>query len=286
MWKAEGVGAVEVEGLTFSFGITPVLRGLDLVVERGSTLTIFGPNGAGKTTLLKVLAGLLVPTQGSVRIEGMDAMKTPTALRRLIGLISHQTYLYPQLTGRENLEFYGRMYRVADPRREARSMLEQMGLATVMDREVNTYSRGMQQRLSIARALLHRPRVLLLDEPFTGLDHQARGSLASLLGTVGDEERTVIMATHDIDEGLGLSDRVAVLVRGKLALETGAPPWERAAFLARYRDTVAGDGGDASSGSGDGGGGSEGGGGSGDDRSGDGGSGDGGPAARGEVPPA
>lgn len=238
------MGAVEVRNLTFSFGVTPVLRGLDLVVEQGSMLTIFGPNGAGKTTLLKVLAGLLRPSQGSVHIEGMDAAKKPTTLRRLIGLISHQTYVYPQLTGLENLEFYGRMYQVAEPRRQARLMLEEMGLGAVMDREVATYSRGMQQRLSIARALLHRPRLLLLDEPFTGLDHQARESLASLLRAVKDGQRTVIMATHDIDEGLGLSDRVAVLVRGKLALEIGAQPGERAAFLARYRQVLSGSGGD------------------------------------------
>jgi len=249
------VGAVEVRNLTFSFGVTPVLRGLDLVVEQGSMLTIFGPNGAGKTTLLKVLAGLLRPSQGSVHIEGMDAAKKPTTLRRLIGLISHQTYLYPQLTGLENLEFYGRMYQVAEPRRQARLMLEEMGLGAVMDREVATYSRGMQQRLSIARALLHRPRLLLLDEPFTGLDHQARESLASLLRAVKDGQRTVIMATHDIDEGLGLSDRVAVLVRGKLALEIGAQP--------RYRQVLSGSGGDGGSDAG-GDGGSEAGSGSGD----------------------
>lgn len=236
------MSAVQVEDLSFSFGTTPVLRGLSLLVERGSMLTIFGPNGAGKTTFLKVLAGLLRPTRGSVCVEGVDAVKNPGALRRLIGLISHQTYLYPQLSGRENLEFYGRMYGVTDPRREARLMLEQLGLAPIMDREVATYSRGTQQRFSIARALLHRPRVLLLDEPFTGLDQQARESLASLLSTVRDGERTVVMATHDIDEGLGLSDRVAILVRGKLALECGTQLVERGAFLARYREAVAGDG--------------------------------------------
>jgi heme exporter protein A len=233
--------AVEVEDLHFSFGEMRVFRGLRFQAERGSVVSIFGPNGAGKSTFLKILAGLLRPSQGAVRVEGVDTIRTPTSLRRLIGVISHEPYLYPQLTGLENLEFYGRMYGLDDPRAEAGRMSEQMGLTAVMGLEVAAYSRGTRQRLAIARALLHRPRVLLLDEPFTGLDQQARERLAALLGTLRDGERTVVMTTHDVDEGLRLSDRVAVLVRGRLMLETTTHEWERASFLALYRETVAGD---------------------------------------------
>jgi heme exporter protein A len=232
--------AVEVEGLSFSFGAVPVLRGLSFKVERGSVATIFGPNGAGKTTFLKLLAGLLRPSRGTVRVEGVDAGRAPADHRRLIGVISHQPYLYPQLTGLENLEFYGRMYGLKEPRTEARRLMEQMGLSAAMRLEVADYSRGMQQRLAVARALLHHPRVLLLDEPFTGLDYQAREKLAALIGSLRDGEKTVIMTTHDIDEGLGLSDRAAVLARGRIVLETTPQASEREAFLAAYREAVAG----------------------------------------------
>jgi heme exporter protein A len=233
------VPAIEVEGLHFSFGAVHAVRGVSIEVERGTVLTIFGPNGAGKTTFLKVLAGLLRQSEGTVRIEGVEARRDAAGLRRLIGVISHHPYLYPQLTGRENLEFYGRMYGLKDPRSAALRMLEDMGLTSVGDREVSAYSRGMQQRLAVARALLHQPRVLLLDEPFTGLDHQARERLEALLGTLRDGEKTVVMTTHDIDEGLSLSDRVMVLSAGRKVLDAAAPGLDRASFLAQYRDAVA-----------------------------------------------
>jgi heme exporter protein A len=231
--------AIEAEDLTFSFGPVRVLRGVTLRVEQGSVLTVFGPNGAGKTTLLKILAGLLRPHTGRVRVEGMELSQDPVGFRKLIGVISHHPYLYPQLSGRENLEFYGRLYGLTDPREEALRMLEEMGLSSVGDRETSTYSRGMLQRLAVGRALLHRPRVLLLDEPFTGLDHEARAKLEALLGTLRDGEKTVLMTTHDVDGGLNLSDRVAVLAGGRIALEMPAGGLEHASFLARYGEAVA-----------------------------------------------
>jgi heme exporter protein A len=230
---------IEVTGLHFSFGGPPVMRGVDLHVEQGSLITLFGPNGAGKTTLLKILAGLLRPSRGTVVIDGIDATHAPDSLRRLIGMISHQPYLYPQLTARENLEFYARLYGLADPRERSLRMIEQMRLSAVKDVEVGTYSRGMQQRLAVGRALLHSPRVLLLDEPFTGLDQQGREQLSSLLRGLKGKDRTVVMATHDIEEGLSLSDRVAVLARGKIALETGTPGLDVAGFEALYREAIA-----------------------------------------------
>jgi len=233
------VAAIKANGIDFSFGSSPVLRGVTLRVERGAALAIFGPNGAGKTTLIKVLAGLLRPEAGRICIEGVEPGRDPAGFRRLIGVISHQPYVYPRLTGRENLEFYGRLYGLADPRAEAGHMLDEMGLAAVADREASAYSRGMLQRLAIGRALLHRPPVLLLDEPFTGLDQEARERLEALLGLLRDGERTVLVTSHDLDAGLGLADRLGVLVRGGLALEMPAAGLDHASLLARYREVTA-----------------------------------------------
>jgi heme exporter protein A len=229
---------IEITGLRFSFGGPAVLKGVDLRVDQGSLVTIFGPNGTGKTTLLKILAGLLRPSKGTVFIAGVDATRAPNSLRRLIGMISHQPYLYPQLTGRENLEFYARLYGLKDPRAKAGRMLEELKMTAAAESEVGTYSRGMQQRLAVARALLHDPRVLLLDEPFTGLDPQGREQLSGLLHGLRDGERTVIMTTHDLDEGLDLSDRVAILARGKVALDLPAAGLDHAVFRALYRETL------------------------------------------------
>jgi heme ABC exporter ATP-binding subunit CcmA len=237
---AQRVTSIEAHGLEFSFGPARALRGLSLQVENGSATAVFGPNGAGKTTLLKVIAGLLRPDAGTVRVQGLEIGRDPARFRRLIGFISHQPLVYPQLTGRENLEFYGRLYGLANPAAEARKMLDEMGLTDWADRAASAYSRGLLQRLAIGRALLHQPSVLLMDEPFTGLDEQARERLENLLGDLRDGRRTVLLATHDLDAGLRLAERVAVLYRGRMILE------EPAARL--DRDIVAGRLGEAASG--------------------------------------
>jgi heme exporter protein A len=233
------VAGIEADGVEFSFGAARVLRGVSLRVESGSSLAVFGPNGAGKTTLLKILAGLLKPDVGTIRLEGVEPGGDPVGFRRLIGVISHQPYVYAQLTGRENLEFYGRLYSLDDPRAEARRMLEEMGLTGVADRVASAYSRGMLQRLAIGRALLHSPAVLLLDEPFSGLDYQAREKLEALLGTLRDGRRTVLVTSHDVEAGLGLADRVVVLARGNIVLETPTAGLDRSDFIARYRAATA-----------------------------------------------
>ncbi len=230
--------AVEVECLRFTFGVGEVLKGVTIGVRPGSFVTIFGPNGAGKTTLLKIIAGLLKPSSGSVHVAGVDAQRDPNALRRLIGVISHHPYLYPQLTGQENLEFFAKLYGLDDPAASIRRIADELELGPILNREVSACSRGMQQRMAVGRALLHRPRLLLLDEPFTGLDYHAREKLETFLRGLNDGERTAIMTTHDVDEGLGLSDRVAVLAGGKIVLECGARDHGRDEFLACYRDAV------------------------------------------------
>ncbi len=230
--------AVLVRGLAKNYGHVEALRGLDMTVQRGTFLTIFGPNGAGKTTLLKVLATLTRPTQGTVLVNGNDVVRKARVVRQQIGVISHNTYLYPQLTALENLEFYARMYGLRDGREQAFALLSRLGLSSRMHDRVATYSRGMQQRLSIARALLHRPQVLLLDEPYTGLDQHAASVLAQVLRDLRDGDRTVIMTTHNIEEGLAGSDRAAILVSGRLVFECEVSDPDISRFRETYSERV------------------------------------------------
>jgi ABC-type multidrug transport system ATPase subunit len=189
------VPAVLVSGLCKTYGHVEALRDLDLRLESGVFLTIFGPNGAGKTTLMKVLSTLTRPTEGSALVGGKDVVRDAASVRRLVGVISHNTFLYAQLTGLENLEFYARMYRVHAGRERALALLSKMELTKRMHDRVATYSRGMQQRLSVARALLHDPELLLLDEPYTGLDQHASRVLAGVLEGLRDGTRTVTTTT-------------------------------------------------------------------------------------------
>ena len=211
--------AVLVHDLHKSYGPVEALRGLDLRLEPGVFLTIFGPNGAGKTTLMKVLSTLTQPSEGTALVGGKDVVREAAAVRKRVGVISHNTYLYAQLTAIENLEFYARMYRVRDGRQRALALLSKMDLTKRMNDRVATYSRGMQQRLSVARALLHDPALLLLDEPYTGLDQHASRVLAEVLQGLRDGTRTVIMTTHNLQEGLSGCDRAAIMVEGRLVYD-------------------------------------------------------------------
>jgi ABC-type multidrug transport system ATPase subunit len=211
--------AVLVEDLHKSYGHVEALRGLDLRLEPGVFLTIFGPNGAGKTTLMKVLSTLTRPTEGSALVGGKDVVREAAAVRKRVGVISHNTFLYAQLTGLENLEFYAHMYRVQGARERALALLSKMELTQRMHDRVATYSRGMQQRLSVARALLHDPELLLLDEPYTGLDQHASRVLAEVLEGLRDGTRAVIMTTHNLQEGLSGCDRAAIMVDGRIVFD-------------------------------------------------------------------
>ncbi|MBN2305087.1 MAG: heme ABC exporter ATP-binding protein CcmA [Anaerolineae bacterium] len=212
---------IEVRGLVKTFGLTPVLRGLDLNVARGEFVALLGPNGSGKTTLLRILGALSRPTQGIVRIGGWDLPAEADYVRRQLGVVSHLPLLYDMLTAEENLLFFARLYDLPpETRREQIDMLlNRVGLRRRARDVVRTFSRGMQQRLAIARAILHDPAVLLLDEPYTGLDQDAAALLDDLLREVAIAGRTVIMTTHDLRRGHALADRVAVLSRGKIALD-------------------------------------------------------------------
>jgi heme exporter protein A len=235
--------AIEVQKLTKAFGHQVALRGVDLSVVEGEFLTLFGPNGAGKTTLIRVVASLTRPTAGIVKVRGQDLGKAATSLRRDIGLISHSPLLYGDLTPDENLRFFGRMYDLDRVGQEAMSgridsVLGQVGLVHRRRDPVRTFSRGMVQRLAIARAILHDPAIMLLDEPYTGLDLQAADMLRSVLQTLAASDRTVILTTHNLEQGLEMCDRVAILNRGKIAWQDSRTGLDLVGMKEIYRDVT------------------------------------------------
>ncbi len=220
-------------GLERAFGALRALRGVDVAVEAGETLAVAGPNGAGKSTLLRLLAGLMRPSAGSVTIDGRAVSAGDPDSRRPIGLVSHQSLLYDDLTLLENLAFAARLHGLADPRGAARRSLDEAGLADRRDDLPRLLSRGMLQRAAIARAIIHDPRVLLLDEPFTGLDAASAARFRELLAERAARGRAVVLVTHQLAEAWDLATRVAVLVAGRWALdEPRAGPVSD--FLPRY----------------------------------------------------
>jgi len=207
---------ITVQRLTKRFGSKTVLRGLDFEAEAGEFVAILGPNGAGKTTFLRILASLSRPTMGLVQIAGFRLPDQATAVRRRLGVVSHLPLLYGNLTAEENLRFYGRMYALANPEDRIRQVLGLIGLEKRRGDLVRTFSRGMQQRLAIGRAMLHDPGVMLLDEPHTGLDQDACEMLDSVLKEVAARGRTVVMTSHDLARAADLASRFDVLSRGKI----------------------------------------------------------------------
>lgn len=212
---------VEIDGLMKAYGLLPVLRKLDLTIHRGEFVALLGPNGSGKSTLLRLLSGLSQPTGGIIRIGGWELPGEAAAVRAQIGVVSHKSLLYNTLTAKENLIFFARLYNL--PRSEWNNrvtfLLEQVGLAGRADSLVRTFSRGMQQRLSIARAMINDPDILLFDEPYTGLDQDAGATLDSLLIDAHNGSRTLIMATHQLNRAAELASRTVILNRGKVAYD-------------------------------------------------------------------
>jgi heme exporter protein A len=207
---------IQIQKVVKTFGNRAVLRGVDLTINEGDFVTLMGANGAGKTTLLHIVANLSRPTLGDVLINGYAMAESASQLRRFIGLVSHKTLLYDDLTAAQNLRFYAKMYDVPDASRRIETVLNQVNLWPRRNDPVRTYSRGMQQRLAIARAILHNPPILLLDEPDTGLDQHSAGILGELLKAVGISQRTILMTTHNLDRGLSLGNRMVILAKGKI----------------------------------------------------------------------
>ncbi|MDE2927053.1 MAG: ABC transporter ATP-binding protein [Acidobacteriota bacterium] len=230
--------ALRISNLTKRFGAFRAVSDLTLEIEKGQFAALFGPNGAGKTTLLKLVAGLLKPTSGtiSLRFNGSGAG------RRNVGYVSHQSLLYQEMSGMENLLFYSRLYGVARPRERSRRVLERMGLAGAGEQLVREYSRGMKQRLTLGRALLHEPTLLLLDEPYVGLDQQGNRLLTSILRSLRDGTHTVLLVTHNLAEGLELCDRVLIQHRGSLVYDRSSDGLGRREVEAAYLGAVEGEG--------------------------------------------
>ena len=230
--------AIEIHELTKSFGNHLALRGINLEVRQGEAVVIFGPNGAGKTTLIKVLATIMNPSSGRVLVDRLNLKDDADEVRRRIGVVTHQTFLYRNLTAYENLEFYSRMYDVPRHRERILEVANMVGMASRLHDRVGTLSRGMQQRLSIARSLLHKPDIILLDEPETGLDQKALSMLWEALQTEGERKRTVILTTHNLERGLELGDRLLILTDGKIAYERLRRDLDLAGLETAYRHST------------------------------------------------
>lgn len=211
---------IELRNLTKTFAHRIVLRQLNLTINEGDFVTLMGANGVGKTTLLHLVATLSQPTAGNVLISGHDSRRAASQLRRYIGLVSHKPLLYDDLTAAQNLHFYARLYSLSQPDGRIEQLLTQVGLWGRQHDLVRTYSRGMQQRLSIARAMLHNPPILLLDEPDTGLDQQATHRLGELLLSVGLSQRTIVMTTHNLAWGVEMGNRMLILSKGRVGYDS------------------------------------------------------------------
>lgn len=229
--------ALEVEGLTRAFGVRKALDGIDIALPAGAFLSIFGPNGAGKTTLVKVLTTLLNPTSGSAKVLGYDVVADAVDLRMHIGLISHNPLLYPDLTAEENLLFFAEMYGIDKPRARVDELLQAVELDHRKLDLTRTFSRGMLQRLSIARALLHHPAVLFLDEPYSGLDPHAVDILDDLIAQIRGDH-TFVMISHDLEKGLELCTHALILAKGRVVLFEPRDAIDEEYFRHTYRSTV------------------------------------------------
>lgn len=229
---------IEVSNLRKEYGHFSALRNLNLSLYPGEFVSLFGPNGAGKTTLIRILAHLLRPTSGIVKVLGTPLEQVGPDIRRQLGVISHQTFLYGNLTGRENLRFYGRLFGVQNLEGRIEQVLEQVEMTSRADGLVGNFSKGMAQRMAIARAILHEPRIILLDEPYSGLDTHAAWLLTELLRQLRDGQRTLLMTTHNLEQGLELSHRVCIQVAGKMVLDSPARDFTPASLGQLYRDKL------------------------------------------------
>lgn len=229
---------IEAVGLTKAFGNRRAVDRIDLTLSAGDCLALFGPNGAGKTTLLRLLAGLLKPSAGEARISGQASHGTGGG-RAAVGLISHRSMLYEALTARENLEFVARLYGLHAPRAAAERALDGMDVLDHANTLVRTLSRGQQQRVSIARATVHDPRVVLLDEPYTGLDAAGSAALTGMLSRMRTRGATLVLVTHDVGEGLATATHAAIMRDGRIVRYEVNDALDPPRYVTAYRQLVA-----------------------------------------------
>jgi heme exporter protein A len=229
---------VEVAELTREFGPRQAVAGLTFSLAPGECLALFGPNGAGKTTLLRVLAGLLKPTSGTARISGIPLPGGPLARSR-VGLISHHSMLYDALSARENVSFSARLYGIRDATARVEDSLRRMSMLERADAPVRSLSRGMQQRVTIARAMVHSPQLVLADEPYAGLDESGARALTAVLQELRSAGTAIIVVTHNLVEGLSLATHAAVMQRGRFVRYDAAGSIDARSYAATYREALA-----------------------------------------------
>src|SRR5512147_810738 len=230
---------ITVKKLVKRFGLKAVLRGLDFEVQPGEFVALLGPNGAGKTTFLRILASLSRPSLGEVHVAGYRLPNEAAQVRARLGVVSHLPLLYGDLTAEENLRFYGRLYNITNPEARITEVLEMVGLENRRKDLVRTFSRGMQQRLAIGRAVIHNPEVMLFDEPYTGLDQDASSMLDDVLRSVAAKGRTVVMTSHDLARAEDLATRFDILSRGMIGATTPRSGLGNSNLLDFYKKALA-----------------------------------------------
>jgi heme exporter protein A len=229
---------IEVNKLIKRFGLKTVLRGLDFEVQPGEFVALLGPNGAGKTTFLRILATLSRPSMGDVKVAGYHLPHQAAQVRARLGVVSHMPLLYEDLTAEENLRFYARMYGISNKEERITEVLGMVGLETRRRDLVRTFSRGMQQRLAIGRAVLHDPEVMLFDEPYTGLDQDASSMLDEVLRSVAAQGRTVVMTSHDLTRAEELATRFDILSRGVITASATRKNLRKTNLLTFYKESL------------------------------------------------
>lgn len=229
---------LEIHDVTKNFGLKPVLRGITLSILAGERVALLGANGAGKTTLLRILAGLTRPAGGRIILDGLDMLQQTSEVRRKVGFVAHTPYLYDDLSAVENLLFFARMYAVEKPQARAVTLLQRVGLAKKAHERTRALSRGQLQRLAIARAFLHAPELLLLDEPDTGLDQKGLDLLAELLQEHHEQNGTILFTTHDLQAALQQGDRIIILGNGRVACQKETATLEYESIRQIYEEAV------------------------------------------------
>jgi heme exporter protein A len=231
---------ITVEKLDKQFGARWALRGVTFNVAPGEIVALVGPNGAGKTTLLRIIATLTRANAGRIAIGGAPLAQHADAVRAAIGFVGHQTFMYDDLTAEENLRFYARLYDLPSVSERVREVAQRVGVANRLDDVTRTLSRGLQQRLTLARLLLHEPAVLLLDEPYTGLDKIAADMLDQILLQAKREGRAVLFSTHDLERGLAICDRAIIMKAGRVVHDLPHSEWKNlAGFMEIYAGVLA-----------------------------------------------
>ncbi len=229
---------IEVKKLVKRFGLKSILRGLDFSVQSGEFVALLGPNGAGKTTFLRILATLSRPSLGQVKVAGHYLPQEAAQVRAKLGVVSHMPLLYPDLTAEENLQFYARMYGIEGMDARITEVLGMVGLEHRRKDLIRTFSRGMQQRLAIGRAVIHDPEVMLFDEPYTGLDQDASEMLDDVLRSVAAEGRTVVMTSHDLARAEDLATRFDILSRGVITASATRADLKQTNLLSFYKQSL------------------------------------------------